>query len=77
MWAIDSNPNPDETNEKWSEFSAKVRKLWQMLTPACQNRGFLRDGTLVELLTKHNSGHVARIGTHCRNCRAEPARYAY
>jgi hypothetical protein len=62
MWAIDSNPNPDETNEKWSEFSAKVRKLWQMLTPACQNRGFLRDGTLVVLLTKHNSGHVARIG---------------
>lgn len=77
MWAIDSNPNPDETNEKWSEFSAKVRKLWQWLTPACQNRWFLRDGTLVVLLTKHNSGHVARIGTHCRSCRAEPARYAY
>ena len=38
---------------------------------------FLRDGTLVVLLTKHNSGHVARIGTHCRSCRAEPARYAY
>ncbi len=63
MWAIDSNQNPDETNEKWSEFSAKVRKLWQWLTPACQNRWFLRDGTLVVFLTKHNSGHVARIGT--------------
>jgi hypothetical protein len=24
MWVIDSNPNPDETNAKLSEFSAKV-----------------------------------------------------
>ncbi len=77
MWAIDSNPNPDETNEKWSKFSAKVRKLWQWPTPARQNRWFLRVGTLVVLLSKHKSGHVARISIHCRSCRAEPARYAY
>jgi hypothetical protein len=23
MWGIDSNPNPDKTNEKWSEFQRK------------------------------------------------------
>ncbi len=77
MWAIDSKPNPDETNEKWSEFSAKVLKLWQWPTLAWQNRWFLRDGTLVVLLSKHKCGHVARTGTHCRSFWAEPARYAY
>jgi hypothetical protein len=70
---IDSNPNPDEPIEEWSESSAKVRKLWQRPTPAWQNRWFLRDGTSVVLLLKHKCGLVARIGTLCRSCRAEPA----
>jgi hypothetical protein len=36
MWVIDSNPNPDKTNEKESEFSAKVQKLQQWSTPVWQ-----------------------------------------
>ncbi len=52
-------------------------KLWQWPTPAWQNRWFLRDGTLVVLLTKHKRAHVAQISTHCWSFRAEPARYAY
>ncbi len=42
-----------------------------------KNQWFLRDGTLVVFLSKQKCGHVARIGTHCRSFRAEPARYAY
>ncbi len=62
MWAIGSKPNPDETNEKWSEFSAKVRKLWQNPTPAWQDRWFLlrRDfgGIINETQLR---GHVAQL----------------
>ncbi len=77
MWVIDSKPNPNETNEKWSEYSAKVQKLWQWHTPAWQislisaRRDF---GGIVNETQQH--GHVAPISTHCRSCRAEPARYA-
>ncbi len=60
---------------KW--ILAKLQKLWQWPTPTWQNRWFLRDRTLVVLLSKHKCGHLARIGSHCRSCLAEQARYAY